>query len=361
MVKRVILGLLILGACISLLQALNNAILRHEGSQDNQWGPSRALLEHRNPYAAYLHSPGASPFILSQNPNYPASGLIFLWPFAFLSWPAAKILWAFSNLLFTVVILLCLYRLLPPRTSTVAKVLLATLFVMGTPWRNGVGNGQHALFTLAFILLAVVLFPRSVLAAGSLLAVSWFKYTIAFPLTLFFARSKRGWATILTAAGIHAILTLFAAIWTGSSPVDLLLGPIQVSQIATGRGYSMDVFAITSTLRMPSKLIPGLAALAILGVTYLAARHDHDDLSCLCTLSIASMTLCFHGGYDFVVLVLPLVYALREHAKDTRSRYYMWVSRNSNTLIIKALRQCKNSNDKDLQYSPAQRVAELEA
>lgn len=322
--KYVVLVLLTVAACISLSQGLNNAILRQTGSQDNQWGPSRALLEHTDPYRAYLDSNGKSPFILCQAPNYPASGLVFLWPYAVWKWPVAKILWAVSNLLFTVIILFCLFRLLPVDTSRITKLLIATLFVAGTPWRNVVGNDQHALFSLAFFLLAVVMLQQSAKGAGIPLAVSWFKYTIAFPLSLFFARSKRGWATILIATAIHSALTIFIAVWVDTSPVNLLLGPIQVAQYVTSRGY-LDVFAITSQLGLSSKLIPAVFALVILSVTYFAVRRDADELSCLSTLSMAAMTIVYHLGYDFMVLVIPLSYALRERAMNTRAKYYLLV------------------------------------
>lgn len=320
--KRVIFVFLILAACISLIQGLNNAIIRPDGSQDNQWGPSRSLLEHTDPYVAYLDPIGNSPFTLSQNPNYPASGLVFLWAYAVWKWSTAKVLWAFSNVLFTLMIFFCLFRLLPPNATSTTKLLLVTLFLMGTPWRNGVGNGQHAIFTLSFFLLAVVMLSRNDKSAGIPLAVSWFKYTIAFPLSLFFARSKRGWTTILVAAAIHVALTIFVAVWVGTSPVNLLLGPIQVAQSATGRGY-LDVFAIASEFGLSSRLVPTVFALVILGITYVAVRRDADKLSCLSTLSIAAMTVAFHAGYDFVVLVIPLSYALRERAINIRAKYYL--------------------------------------
>lgn len=272
----------------------------------------------------YLKSVGESPFMLSQAPNYPASGLVFLWPYAVWEWSIAKTLWAFSNILFTAVILFCLFRLLPKDTPGAMKLLLATLFVIGTPWRNGVGNGQHALFTLSFFLLAVIMLSRSNSFAGIPLAISWFKYTIAFPLSLFFARSRNGWSAILVAAAIHAFLTVFAAVWVGTSPFNLLLGPIQVAQSATGRG-NLDVFAIASAFGLSSNLVPALFAFVILAITYFAVRRDIDELSCLSTLSMASMTVVFHGGYDFVVLVIPLTYAIRERAIDMRAKCYLLV------------------------------------
>jgi hypothetical protein len=189
---RAAIVLLLAAACVSVAQGLRNAV-RPEGSQDNQWGPSRALLRHVDPYAAFLDSQGGPPpFILCQIPTYPASGLVFLWPYAPWAWPTARALWAWSNIVFTAVILLCILRLLPRETPQGAKWLLLALFLVGTPWRNTVGNGQHTLFTLAFFLLAVVLSRSSPIGAGLSLSASWLKYTVAFPLSLHFTRSRHG-------------------------------------------------------------------------------------------------------------------------------------------------------------------------
>lgn len=315
-----VLGLLVAGACLSLLQGLNNAVLSETGSLDNQWGPSRALLNRVDTYAAFLA--GEKPSNLIYISNYPASGLVFLWPYAWCDWPTAKLLWALSNVLFTAVIVGCLWRLLPRGTPGTVAVLLVSLFVMGTPWRNGVGNGQHALFVLAFLLLSIRALPRSLALGGIALAVSWFKHTLTFPLSLYFVRSKRGWKAVAVAAGIHAALTCSVAAWVRSPPHRLLLGPIEVAKTDTGVGY-LDVFAVGAALGLSSPLLPGMAALVILVITCAAMRHDDDALSCLSMLSVAALAMCYHRPYDFVLLVIPLAYALRERGRNARSRLYL--------------------------------------
>ena len=316
--EKWILVFLLLASCACAVLGLSRGVLFEGGSQDNQWGPSRALLAHRNPYADYLAAPDRSPFILSQSPNYAASGLMFLWPLAALDWPVAKVLWACANLLFTAGIFMCLFQLMPPATPLRTRLLVITLMLTGTPWRTVLANGQHSLFTLFFFLLAVVLASRSVRGASLALAISFFKHTISFPLTLFFARSCLTWRPLLMAVATHVGLTLFAAAWVQASPLDLLAGPVQVAHFATGRGY-LDVFAIASMLGITSRVVPMVAALLILAGSFLAIRRDPDVLSCLSTLALTSMAVVFHLMYDFVVLVLPLCYALR--ANGTRSSW----------------------------------------
>ena len=203
--------------------------------------------------------------------------------------PRPKALWALSNLLFTGVILLCLFRLLPADTEKSTKLLLTSLFLMGTPWRVGIANGQHALFSLCFLLVSVVELSRRRFRVWAPLAISWFKYTIALPLSLLFVRSRSGRSALLAASLTHGALTVFAASWTHTSPVRMLLGPIEVARSLslTERGY-LDVFVIGATLGVESSALAGVAGLAILFVTYVTLRHDRDDLSSLSTLALAS-------------------------------------------------------------------------
>ena len=154
---------------------------------DNQWGPSRALLEHEDPYALALNSQKSTPFIMFQQPVYPVSGLVFLWPIAIWDWPVAKAIWAFSNLVFTAIILFSLFSLFPEGTTNSTKVLLSLVFLTSTYWRFCVIKGQHSLFSLAFFLLSIYLLRRDSFGCGLSLAVSWFKvqYNVSPILVLF--------------------------------------------------------------------------------------------------------------------------------------------------------------------------------
>src|SRR5215217_5444006 len=103
--SRLALAMLIVIAALALARGLNLAVFDSEGGKDFQWSGSRTLLDHRNPYAEYQeYRQGLreKPFILTQAPNYPASGYVFLWPFAALEWSAAKAAWAVANVCFTI-------------------------------------------------------------------------------------------------------------------------------------------------------------------------------------------------------------------------------------------------------------------
>src|SRR4029077_9842560 len=70
-----------IAAAIWALEAFGVAL---HNSQDNDWGPARALLHGLDPYKLYLHCASCPkpPFLPPVAPMYPASGLILLWPLA---------------------------------------------------------------------------------------------------------------------------------------------------------------------------------------------------------------------------------------------------------------------------------------
>jgi hypothetical protein len=57
--------------------------------------------------------------------------------------------------------------------------------------------------------------------------------------------------------------------------------------------------------------------------SFLAIRRDPDVLSCLSTLSLTAMAVVFHLMYDFVVLVIPLCYALLQGRASVRAKGYL--------------------------------------
>src|SRR5579863_3552787 len=68
-----------------------------EYSQDFQWSPTVLLSEGHDPYAWYLNGNAGERIILSQEPNYLQLLYVLLLPFAYLTWPAAKLTWALCN------------------------------------------------------------------------------------------------------------------------------------------------------------------------------------------------------------------------------------------------------------------------
>jgi hypothetical protein len=303
-------------AAIWVLQAFTVAI---HNSQDNDWGAARALLHGLDPYKLYLGctSCRTPPFLPPVAPMYPASGLILLWPLAMLPWPAAEAAWAILNITFGAGLILALHRLYLPHSGWRSIALALTALFAGGPFLTNLEIGQHAIFALGWFAAALWADRRGNTAlAAVFLAASWFKYTLTLPLSLLFVVRAR-WIPLLAAAAIHVVLTIFAAGWTGSSPLDLLLGPLRVVHVIHRAGH-LDVFGLAMRLGLVSNLVPLAAACALTGAVLAAALRyrGKTDLPLLCLFSLFAYSVVYHLAYDLVILVIPLFYVL--------SRIRMW-------------------------------------
>ena len=284
-------------------------------SRDNNWGADCALLHGLDPYKLYLHCGHCAkpPFHPAVAPMYSASALVMLWPLAALAWPVAKAVWATLNILLGAGLVATLCRLfLPDGDWRMFAWALIALFA-STPFLNNLGNGQHAVFALAFFPAAIWAEQRGhTRLASVLLAASWFKYSLTFPLSLFFVVRGR-FAVLLGAATIHALLTLLAAAWTGTDPFSLLLEPLRVIQGVGSVGH-LELFGLATRLGLTSKLPPLIADLA-LTIAVLAAiwrgRAD-DDLQLLSLLALFAYAVTYHYPYDLVILVIPLFYVVSQ-------------------------------------------------
>jgi len=308
-------GLVIAGllAAVSLAQGFRNAI-SPTGSQDFQWSGSRLLLQHEDPYAvqfeAFKRPKPDSPILMDQHPNYPPSGLVLLWPYATFPWPMARAMWAVSNFIFAGVIIMGLGRLFLQDKPWWWTFLLGCLFIMGTPFRNTIGNGQHALFSLAFLVIALHLLDRNrTFAAGVFLAISLFKYTVTIPFLAYFIM-KRRWDTLLVVAGLHLILTLVLGVWVGKSPVSLLIDHLRVAGVVNEIGFA-DTRAVLRLLGLANHQqwwIALSSTMLVVTTVIIVRRGPRQPLLALTTLALVSVVAFYHLTYDNVVLVLPLFY-----------------------------------------------------
>jgi hypothetical protein len=291
-------------------------------SQDNNWGVARALLQGFDPYKLYLNCrycarPAFHPAVA---PMYPASALVMLSPLAALPWPAAKAVWASLNILLGAGLVATLCRLFLPNGGWQVFAWALIAFLAGTPFLNNLGNGQHAVFALAFFPAAIWAERRGhAKLASVLLAVSWFKYSLTFPLSLFFVMRGR-FAVLLGAAAIHAFLTLLASAWTGTDPIDLLLEPLRVIEGVGSVGH-LELFGLATRLGLTSKLPPLIAAFALTAAVLAAIRRGRtdDDIQLLSLLALFAYAVTYHYPYDLVILVIPLVYVI-DRARSWKER-----------------------------------------
>jgi hypothetical protein len=163
--------LLLVGALISTAWGVRNAILY---SQDFQWSPAVLFWKGINPYSTWLEGNVDGAIILSQAPNYHQLLYIIFWPLTLLDFEQAKIVWATINISFALGSLLLLKKICS--LSKFQFFVIASIFLMSTPFRNTVGNGQQSLLVL-FMFLAY--WSSDNIFKGIYLAIGFVKYSFA--------------------------------------------------------------------------------------------------------------------------------------------------------------------------------------
>jgi len=320
--KNLVVLTLLIPAVFSIAVGVKNAMNPDYGSADFQWDASRILLMRLNPYQLTLSTDPAptdkyTPDKLTA--NQVPSCLILLWPYAVFDWSTAKVLWLLSNLLFTAILVIYSFKLFFPDAGWNVKFTVLSLFVIGTPWRNLVGIGQHTLFSLAFFVLAAYYSDKKQkFLSGILLGISYFKYTTIFPMLPYFLYKKR-YMPIAISFGLHGILHLLASFWLGEWPHTLVFQSLEVSSRHSLNGY-IDILAVFSHMGMDLPTIVGLLpALAImLGTAVIAIKAKRkDDLAAMTLVGMVSIIVVYHRRiYDFVVLLFPLMFVFKYWKKN---------------------------------------------
>jgi hypothetical protein len=312
--------LVLLLVAIAITSALRGILHAVEHSED--FGITLKVLEVlavENPYERYFLRDRewvADTALEPLNPNPPIpsqapSAILLLWPYGLLPWPAAKLAWMLSNLFFTAgIITLGCRRLLPGRSVWLYAVL-ASLFVIGSPWRNVMTNGQHLLAGMFFFLLALELAERDRgLLAGFALAASFVKYSTTL-LLLPYLVFRRQWMPIVVAFLLHGAMTLAAAWRLDENPFTLVLRSVRPAGMENGFDGFVDVFAVTHLLGLPAALAGAVSAALLLFALWLALSRRADDEFFLAALCILSTVLVYHRHYDLIILLLLLMIALK--------------------------------------------------
>lgn len=312
-VRLCIIGVMLLAAIVSVIQGSANAI---SVSQDFQWDAARAIVDKVDPYELSLNpemeinDKNLSDFYqifydagLKQKmeANQFPSLLMLLIPYVFMKPLTARYVWLFTNLLYTVGIAVLLKKTFLKSLSDFNYAFVILLMLIGTPYRNQLGVGQHTLFSFFFFLLAVWL--DEVKPEGNrilitiCLVLSYFKYTLTAPLVLYMLYKKR-YLEFAASVVVHVILTVVAAVWMGKSVIYMIIAPLKVSALLSAEG-GIDLGALLNGSKM-AFVIGGIIGLALMVITFLMPKNRGDILFSL--LILWSLVITYHRTYDFFVL-----------------------------------------------------------
>lgn len=312
-------------AAVSAAAGVLNAS-RH--SQDFQWSPTHLILQHVNPWQVALAGDPHHQLILSQGPNYAHFLYLLFAPFGAMSFPVARLAWAFCNMALAGVALWYCQRIFDLRRAEWAAATI--LFLLSTSFRNAVGNGQQSILVLACIALAYGAGRRS--PHWLWFGLSYCKYSFSPPyfFDLLFSRQ----ILFVVATFLPAVVGLVWVHWmVGGSWMALLLEPLRVG---TGVHPSFtDWMAVVDTWIAPHLANHAIVTALLYGVPMAAAcvlawflrfRVRASDTAqtkaVTAAYGIASLLLFRHLGYDFVFLLFPLFYAI-EHRRQFAARWIL--------------------------------------
>lgn len=330
---------LVLGAmasAVSIAAAIRKTI--HYGL-DFQWSDVRLLAQHRDPWAVYLSGDARHEILLNQVPNFLHELYVLLFPFAYVSFGAGKLIWAACNLAFVCVMVRCVAQLyeLDARRS----LLLLCFTLTGTPLRVTVQNGQNdALALLCIALWAVVASERG---RGLLLGLAYEKYSVPPALFLYLLFRRRG--RLLAYSLVPPLLGfLLVDAWLPTPWRTLLLEPFSTAlhgcNVSRGIANIMAVAEklLRHTQHSPawSALLPyALGILLAMGMAGYFARNaaGMDGRILLACLMAASLACFKHQIYDFLALIFVVAVALKAAPSHARSvalgvtAYFWYVER----------------------------------
>ena len=305
---NIVLAFFMLMAVISVAQGVHNAVGILHGSYDD----SALLLRLRlNPYDESLNPQGISEqlglfdFYDKVEANQFPSMLAILIPLTFLEPTTANITWMIINLILTVVIILLSCKLFFNKMDTKVLIILACAMLAGTGWRNSIGNGQHTIFSVAFFLIAFWLSERkSCILSGVALAVSYLKYTLTVPLTLYFIYKKR-YKEVLVSVIIHLLGTILCALWLNESLINMVKKPLEIAASLSSEGYIdfSSIFHLSSGVGM---LVAISFCLALFGLAVFGEETKYGGNLLFAILSYVALIIIYHRIYDFFIFMIPM-------------------------------------------------------
>lgn len=318
-VRRFFLASLLLAAYFSLVRL---AVVE---SPDFQWSPAVLFRDGIDPYAYFMAGNEGTLIIKTQVPNYLPLLYVLLYPYALLPAWLANASWAMTNIAFAFssCYLLCKSFQLPSRAGWTAIVLLS----LSAPFASTMKQGQQSLLVLFFFSLGVYCLRASNtwsssgrLLSGISFGIGFVKYSFApaFAVPILLGRRPTVFAYSMAAQAVGILLFSWR---TGSSFQASILGPLriakqEVTKVMIGQGDLMSLLScFQASLQSHNALLIAIPAL-LLAVTVpaLALRRNMDELAFWSLISLCSLAFLRHLYYDYVFLLIPLLFLLSARA-----------------------------------------------
>ena len=283
-------------------------VLSESGSSDFHLYPARCLFDGINHYESYINRDGKCSFFMTQYGEYAQGFYVLLFPFTFLEWKTAKIIWFVLNLFMLILIsyFLCKkYKINRIHTSIVIFLILTSIITKAT-----LAMGQQAIFILFFISLPFVFNSK---LSSILSGFSYFKYSIGYGLFIFFLLSKNFKKLIYSLIPCFIGWIIYSIV-TSTNPIENLFQPIKLTLINSSTIDQYFLFSFVkfflsdnSNIKYLFLLIPSLILNILIINKITKLNNGLQKLSCLSILILISMP---HYPHDYILIVPLIIYSI---------------------------------------------------
>jgi hypothetical protein len=302
--SRLLLAAFALTAIVSMVIGVRHTL---SSDFDFQWPGAHLLANQVDPWTEALdshrdltHSSGV--------PNYLHELYVLYLPLALLSKQTAGVVWCLVNFVlsfFSILMLGRIYRI--PRKH---QALLFLIMASSVSFRAGIGAGQLC-FAILFLFSLVYSFANSTAIPGLSLGLSFAKYSFAPVISLTFLLKRR--LIVLLLAMLPVAIGLCICMWILHKPIfPLAIEPLLVARHGVSPGFA-DIMTVNEKIErwVPSAFnYPIVLAAAFLYALRLVLKRGLTPGAELACVTVASLLLLKHLIYDYVLLVIPLAYAL---------------------------------------------------
>jgi hypothetical protein len=294
-------------------------LINLEPGLDMPWMPARLVGQGIDPYGAYLEPTSNNPQFLAQIPNMLHTTYVMFAPLGFMSWEWAKFIYSIINVVLAGAILVRVRSIF--KLSNMEFLFVATLFVVSTPFRVTIYNGQFSLVAL----LGVTLFlERATVTRAIGLGIALLKYSFAFPIAFLILLTKdiRNLLGLVLLPALFGMV-VFHMIFQGRSDYSIesmVIAPLRVALVGTGLGAS-DLYSLFRSIVPEASnvtLLGILIAISILGLLAAIRLRELDQWSQIALICLVTLTILPHLIYDYVFLLPVVAYAVVMRKTDLK-------------------------------------------
>jgi hypothetical protein len=297
--KFLFYGLLIILIFFSTTSLFRAIFISYGNSSDIPWTTAKLFWNHINPYEYYLNG-NLNNFILwGQEPNKFHLFYILITPLAFFEISLINIFWCFLNIIFLAATMINIKKIF--FLNNFDFFLIISIFLMSTPLRSSISEGQYSLFIFYFISMYWI--SENNLVKSINLSLSTIKYSLvpSFFIYCLFKEKK-----ILMYSFIILIMSVILfAIQTKSFSLEILFQPIQVGVKTHTPGLSDFSTVITYFTGINIFVSLGICMFFSIILVYHLQKFPKNEIifSILCLINLVLLP---HTSYDYIFLLPSL-------------------------------------------------------